>query len=274
MSDPAPADRCARVQRAACSKARVRWQAAGAPGGSPPASARPASSSNGPPRQARRLPGCPDPFLVYSRHAGCPPTPLILAGMSFVRARPSPFAPDWLPQGEPGALERVLGGIAGSCRSYGRAGPGVARPLATVRREKSRAPSPIRPCRGSVAWRTGLMMSPRKMIPRMPPRRCEINVLAGTRGLATRTPWLIGLLSRSPQITPPGVMPGWCAQRPGAATFDDSDHRIPAAAGPGIPRTRIRRRSGREAQRPHAKSRRHDGEEQVPDRQPSGTATG
>src|SRR6266550_2597847 len=28
----------------------------------------------------------------------------------------------------------------------------------------------------------------------------------------------IGLLSRSPQITLPGVMPGWCAQRPGAAT--------------------------------------------------------
>jgi hypothetical protein len=25
-------------------------------------------------------------------------------------------------------------------------------------------------------------------------------------------------LARSPQITPPGVMPGWCAQRPGAAT--------------------------------------------------------
>ena len=40
----------------------------------------------------------------------------------------------------------------------------------------------------------------------------------GTRGLATRTPWPAGLLSRSPRITLPGVMPGWCAERPGAAT--------------------------------------------------------
>ncbi len=31
-------------------------------------------------------------------------------------------------------------------------------------------------------------------------------------------PRLIGLFSRSPQITPPGLMPGWCGQRPGAAT--------------------------------------------------------
>ncbi len=78
-----------------------------------------------------------------------------------------------------------------------------------------------------------------KMIPGRRPRRCEINVLAGTRGLATRTPLPIGLISRSPQITPSRVMPGWCAQRPGAATFDDSDNRIPAAAGPGKPaRTR------------------------------------
>src|SRR5258705_6900312 len=28
----------------------------------------------------------------------------------------------------------------------------------------------------------------------------------------------VRLLSRSPQITPPGVMPGWCAEPPGAAT--------------------------------------------------------
>ena len=110
-------------------EAGVRWQAAGAPGGSPPASARPASSSNGPPRQARRLPGCPDPFLAYFRHAGCPGTPdpgwdVFRAGAAVARTL------DWLPQGEPGALERVLRGIAGSCRSHGRAGPGVARPLA------------------------------------------------------------------------------------------------------------------------------------------------
>ena len=35
----------------------------------------------------------------------------------------------------------------------------------------------------------------------------------------SRTPRPTGLLSRSPQITPSGVMPGWCAQRPGAATW-------------------------------------------------------
>jgi hypothetical protein len=68
---------------------------------------------------------------------------------------------------------------------------------------------PGRPCRGSVARRTGLMTSPRKMIAGRP-GRCEINVLAGTRGPATPTPRPIGL-SRSPQITPSGVMPGWCA---------------------------------------------------------------
>ena len=40
----------------------------------------------------------------------------------------------------------------------------------------------------------------------------RISVLAG----ASAVP--IGLLSRSPQITLPRVMPGWCAERPGAAT--------------------------------------------------------
>jgi hypothetical protein len=36
----------------------------------------------------------------------------------------------------------------------------------------------------------------------------RISVLAGARGPATRTPRRTGLLSRSPQITLPGVMPG------------------------------------------------------------------
>ena len=35
---------------------------------------------------------------------------------------------------------------------------------------------------------------------------------------AARTAQPIELSLRSPQITPPGVMPGWCAGRPGAAT--------------------------------------------------------
>jgi hypothetical protein len=36
---------------------------------------------------------------------------------------------------------------------------------------------------------------------------------------ATAAPRPTGLLSRSPQITLPGVMAGWCVQRPGAATW-------------------------------------------------------
>ena len=134
MSVPAPADRRApahpaRVQRAACSRGSSPLASRWCSWCSPPASGRPASSSNGPPRQARRLPGCPDPFLAYFRHAGCPGTPdpgwdVFRAGAAVARTL------DWFPQGEPGALERVLRGIAGSCRSHGRAGPGVARPLA------------------------------------------------------------------------------------------------------------------------------------------------
>ncbi len=61
----------------------------------------------------------------------------------------------------------------------------------------------------------------------------RINVLAGTRGPATRRPRPTGLLSRPPQITPPGVMPGWCAERPGAAaSMAMKQNRIPAAAAP------------------------------------------
>lgn len=120
-------------------------------------------------------------LLAYSRHAGWPPAPLILAGMSFVRARPSPIAPDWLPQGSPGALERVLRGIGGGCRPHGRAGPELPGCWLTVRREKTRAPSPIRPCRGSVAWGTGLMTSPAKMIPGRRPRRYEMSTCLPVR---------------------------------------------------------------------------------------------
>jgi hypothetical protein len=122
----------ARVQRAACSRGSSplasRWCSWWLPSGFGKDQPAPAI---GHPRQARRLPGCPDPSWHIPQHAGWPPAPLILAGMSFVRARPSPFTPDWLPQGEPGALERVLGIIAGSCRSHGRAEPGAARPMAT-----------------------------------------------------------------------------------------------------------------------------------------------
>ena len=53
--------------------------------------------------------------------------------------------------------------------------------------------------------------------------RCRVH---GANQRACRREWAsqasavpIGLLSRSPQITLPGVMPGWCAERPGAATW-------------------------------------------------------
>jgi hypothetical protein len=154
---------------------------------------------------------------------------------------------------------------------HGRAGPGVAGRWLTVRREKD--PGAI--ANKTLSWKRCLANRADDVAaqddPRTPPRRCEINVLAGTRGLATRTPRSIGL-SRSPQITPPGVMPGWCAQRPGAATFDDSDNRIPAAAEPGKPaRTRnqakIRARGSlSDLMQSLVGMTRHDGEEQVLDR--------
>ena len=51
--------------------------------------------------------------------------------------------------------------------------------------------------------------------PRPHPTRGELS----DRGeSAARTAQPIELSLRSPQITPPGVMPGWCAGRPGAAT--------------------------------------------------------
>ncbi len=47
----------------------------------------------------------------------------------------------------------------------------------------------------------------------------RISVLAAASGPATRTPRPSGCYHVSPQITLPRVMPGWCAQRPGAATW-------------------------------------------------------
>ena len=51
--------------------------------------------------------------------------------------------------------------------------------------------------------------------PRPHPTRGELSD-RGERAARTAQP--IELSLRSPQITPPGVMPGWCAGRPGAAT--------------------------------------------------------
>jgi len=53
--------------------------------------------------------------------------------------------------------------------------------------------------------------------PRAAASAARVSVLAAARGPATRTPRPTGPLSRWPQITPPGVMPGWCARRPRTA---------------------------------------------------------
>jgi hypothetical protein len=135
MSVPAPADRRApahpaRVQRAACSRGSSplasRWCSWWLPSGF--GKTRQLQQGGHHDRRAGYL--APLTLLAYSRRAGCPGTPdpgwdVFRAGAAVVTR-----TPDWLPQGKAGALERVLRGIAGSSRSHGRAGPGVARPLA------------------------------------------------------------------------------------------------------------------------------------------------
>jgi hypothetical protein len=134
-------------------EARVRWQAAGAPGGSPPASARPASSSNGPPRQARRLPGCLDPFGIF-RHARWPPAPPDPGWDVFRAGAVVALYTRLAPRGSPVRLSGCCG-HSGWLPVAGVLGPELPGRWLTARREKTRAPSPIRPCRESVAGEPG-----------------------------------------------------------------------------------------------------------------------
>jgi len=72
--------------------------------------------------------------------------------------------------------------------------------------------------------------------PRPHPTRGELS----DRGeSAARTAQPIELSLRSPQITPPGVMPGWCAGRPGAAT-SMTRRTVPGAAAHRFPIASLR----------------------------------
>jgi len=72
---PGPTGR--RVQHRIAPKARVRWRAAGAAGGSLRLRQDQPARAMGPPRQMRRLPGCPAMKPTGSRRSMLPGDPLV-----------------------------------------------------------------------------------------------------------------------------------------------------------------------------------------------------
>jgi len=142
------------------------------------------------------------------------------------------------PRGSPGALERVLGVIAGGCRWHGRAGPGVAGRWLTARRDKD--PGAI--ADKTLSWKRCPANRADDVAaeddPRTPPRAvrnqraCRHARASHADAAAHRT---ITITADHPFRGDARVVriTAWCG------TVNDADNRIPAVAEPGKPaRTR------------------------------------